>query len=490
MDFLKRIEKWIIKNKLPAFIILCAIFLRMWRLGEFAMFLADQGRDALIVRKIALFQHLPLIGPPSSIGQVYLGPFFYYLIAPFFYLSSFDPVGLAFGVSFIMTVGIILGYLAVKRTEKKRTALFFLLLTSFSYQLIWFSRFSWNPNLLPVFSFFTLYFLYRFFETKKYIYSMLYGIGFALCFQLHHLAVFLAIPIALSYLYAFFAQKKTLFLISSIAVSFISFLLISSPLIIFDLKHDFLNIKNLHSLLTEQNVIAGGSPMVRLLETNHAFFQTVLQLHYPQAVSTVVSIVLFLSLIVVILKKRNLFIGIHTVNIYSYIYLFSKLSSPRHPHYYGLIYLSLFVVVSYLFDMLPKKLPWIVGSFLCISLYFILNARHYYFIAGKPSNQINHARYVASTIIPHIANKPYNFATYPVEYTSEDTYLYFLEKQGLPVARRELNQVTDQMYVLCNQKPCNVLNSGSWNIEMFGKAKIDTIWSVDGITIYRLIHER
>jgi len=491
MKRLKLMGAWIRKNKLVTFIILCAVFLRMWRLGDFAMFLADQGRDAIIIKRIVMLEHFPLIGPPSSIGQVYLGPFFYYLVAPFLFLFALNPVGLVFGVSLLSIAGIILGYFIVQKILDRNIALVFLVLSTFSYQLIWAARFSWNPNLLPVFAFFTLFFLYKALETKKIMYSILYGAFFALSFQLHHLAAFLGAPIAISFIYKFITEKKKVTLLSSPFYAIVSFLLISSPLIIFDFKHDFLNMKNLISLFTQQNVVAGGSPLARLLETNHAFLSTVFQRQYPPLFSAILSVLFITGIIFIWLKNnKNLFVFIHAVNVFSFIYLFSILSSARYPHYYGSIYLSFFVMCAYLFGSIPKKAYSAALLGFLISVYIALNAKQYSFINGRPSNQIEYAEHIAESIAPHIDNKPFNFATYPIEFTSEDTFLYFLEKQGLKVANREAREVTDQMYVLCDREPCRILDSHSWNIEMFGKARIDTMWEVSGVKIYRLLHEK
>lgn len=490
MKRLKYIGAWIKKNKAVILIILCAIFLRMWRLGDFAMFLADQGRDAIIIKRIVMLEHLPLIGPPSSIGQVYLGPFFYYLVAPFLLLFALNPLGLVFGVSLLSIVGIVLGYFVVRKILKENAALVFLVLSVFSYHLIWAARFSWNPNLLPVFAFFTLYFLHKALETKKIIYSVLYGAFFGLSFQLHHLAAFLGAPIAISFIYAFIREKKKAALLSSPFIAIASFLLISSPLILFDLKHDFLNTKNLISLFTQQNVVAGGSPLTRLLETNHAFLTAILQRSYAQIFSTLFCILLFGIIIFLWMRKKDLFVLIHAVNFFSFIYLFSILSSARHPHYYGSVYLSFFVLCAYLLASVPKKTYFALSLGFIMSVYIVLNAKQYSFITGQPNNQIAYAERIAESVAPHIDNKPYNFATYPIEFTSEDTFLYFLEKQGLRAANREALEVTDQMYVLCDREPCRILDSHSWNIEMFGKAKIDTMWEVSGVKIYRLIHEK
>ncbi|OGK62045.1 hypothetical protein A2334_04200 [Candidatus Roizmanbacteria bacterium RIFOXYB2_FULL_38_10] len=490
MKRLNNIAKWIQKNKLAVFIILCAIFLRLWRVGEFAMFLADQGRDAIIIKRIVTLQHLPLIGPPSSIGQVYLGPFFYYLMAPFLLLFAFNPAGLAYGVSFISIVGLVLGYFIIRKILDKKIALIFLILTSFSSQLLWLARFSWNPNLLPIFSFFTLYFFYKSLKTEKYYYSIAYGAFFALSFQLHHLAAFLAVPIGIvTAIFLFRENKKTKQLLS-VLIAFIAFLCVTSPLILFDLKHDFLNTKNLVSLFTKQDMIAGGSPAERLIQTNHAFWMVILQIKLPAFASIVASILFVGGFLFLFIKgKVHLLALIHMINLVSFIYFFSLLSNPRHPHYYGSIYLSFFVVCALLLGFIPKKIYSTIALSILLAVYLVFNMKDYYFITGPANNQILHAQRVSSTLLPYIDRKPFNFATYPIEFTSEEAYLYFLEKQGLKAANREAREVTQQMYVLCNQEPCNVLDSHSWNIDMFGEAKIDTMWEIEGIKVYRLIHK-
>lgn len=455
------------------------------------MFLADQGRDAIIIREIATFSHLPLIGPPSSIGQVYLGPFFYYLVAPFLPLFFFNPAGLAYGVSFLFIAGLIAAYFVIARLENKPAALLFLVLATFSYQLIMFARFSWNPNLLPVFAFFTLFFLYLSLKTKKFLWSLLYGAFFALSFQLHHLASFLAVPILLGYAYQFFREKHKLRFLLTPVVALGAFLAVSSPLILFDLKHDFLNTKNLYSLFAHQNVVAGGSPLARLLETNHAFWEIVAHVPLPSWAPVLGSLLILGGVLFALSRKRgDLFLFLNAANFFSFIYLFSLLHSPRHPHYYGPAYLSFFLVFAVLVAPLLRKRLALAFAVAVLMVYIGINGKDYFFIAGAPNSQIDQARTVAASIAAHASGRDFNIATYPVEFTSEDTYVYFLETMGYRAANREAHEVTAQMFVLCNEGPCDVLHTQSWNINMFGKAKIDTMWESQGIKIFKLVHEQ
>ena len=74
---------------------------------------------------------------------------------------------------------------------------------------------------------------------------------------------------------------------------------------------------------------------------------------------------------------------------------------------------------------------------------------------------------------------------------STDTILSSEGKRHLKTVLESLEQkleITQQMFVLCEHEPCKVINSPSWNISMFGHAKVDTIWTIEGVKIYRLVH--
>ena len=94
---------WISKNRFEfiflSLIILLAAFLRFYRLSEYMTFLGDEGRDALIVKDILYGVNFPLIGPPTSVGNMYLGPLYYYMIAVPMGIFWLNPVAAAGKVS-------------------------------------------------------------------------------------------------------------------------------------------------------------------------------------------------------------------------------------------------------------------------------------------------------------------------------------------------------------------------------------------------------
>jgi len=487
------IKNWLIKNKLLTIIIACTMFLRLFRLGDFAMFLADQGRDARIIRDIVTFTHFPAIGPPSSIGQVFLGPFFYYLVAPFLFIFNFNPVGLAYGVSILSILGIIFAYFIVKKKVDSLTAIIFLIFTSFSSELIHLSRFSWNPNLLPIFSFFTFYFFSEMLEKKSVKKAILFGVFFGCSFQLHHLAALFVLPCLLSYTIFFFKDSNKTKHLITLLFSLLAFGVISFPLFYFDLKHDFLNLKNLISLFKEQNMIAGGSLITRILETNRSLINTVFQSNMNILITSISTTLLLLVFFILQKKlKKPFFLWIHFFNTVSFTYLFSLLSSERHPHYYGAVYTSFFVILAFVVSHLWKK-KYIFNKILLTILviaYLVINARNFYFINGPANNQMAYSKRVADSIKQRMSEKSFNFATYPTDFSSEESFIYYLELDGYKLADRAKGEVSNQMFLVCNKAPCLVIDSPSWNISMFGKTKIDTMWKVEDLQIFKLIHAK
>ena len=457
------------------------------------MFLSDQGRDAIIIKRIITFEHFPAIGAPTSIGQVFLGPFYYYLVSPFLALFNYNPVGLAFGVAFLSIIGLIASYIAVKHELNKKTALLFFILAGFSYIQIENSRFSWNPNLLPIFSFFTLYFFYKTLKDKKYLFAVLFGSFLSFCLQLHYLSILLIIPIlffSISHLLK--TKKKTAFILQTIC-AFFSFLFWNIPLILFDIRHNFLNSTNFIKLFTEQSIVQKTSFLSRLIEVNNGFFSALVKMQTPSIITLIILIFILLILFSRIYTEKyhqRLFILIHAVNFISFMVFFALLNSPNHPHYYGQIYLSFFLIIAFILLSFQKCSAFknILIIFFVI-IYIFFNAKNYNFIFNKSQNQIGHSKIVAEFLSEKIGSKPFNISTWPVDF-SEDNYLYFLELKDKIPANRENHEITNQMFVLCNTKPCLVINSPSWNIYMFGKAKIDKIWDIENIKVFKLIHDR
>src|SRR4051812_17758872 len=104
---------WIKKNRLEfslfLLLILITLGLRLYRIDAYMTFLGDEGRDALMMKRILTTFDIPLLGPPTSIGNMYLGPLYYYMMAVSMAIWWLNPIAAAVMVALIgtATVGLI-----------------------------------------------------------------------------------------------------------------------------------------------------------------------------------------------------------------------------------------------------------------------------------------------------------------------------------------------------------------------------------------------
>jgi len=144
-----------------AVIIILASVLRLYRISEYMTFLGDEGRDVMIVRRFLVNGDLMLIGPGTSIGNMYLGPLYYYLIAPALLLANFSPVGPAIFIALLGVATVFLVFFVGREWFGPTAGGFAALLYSLSSVVIIYSRSSWNPNIMPFFALLTIYSVWK-----------------------------------------------------------------------------------------------------------------------------------------------------------------------------------------------------------------------------------------------------------------------------------------------------------------------------------------
>ncbi|OGK56910.1 hypothetical protein A3J15_00735 [Candidatus Roizmanbacteria bacterium RIFCSPLOWO2_02_FULL_38_10] len=476
-----RVKTWLTKSfKDPYFVgvvllLIIGTFLRFYQFPNFVTFLGDQGRDAIIVKRILTFEHFPAIGAPTSYGQVYLGPFYYYFIAPWLLLFNFNPLGLAFGVATISIFFILLSYFIAKHLYDRQTALIFTFLITFSVPLILLSRFSWNPNLAPVFSLITFYFMIKAIRTPEKKYFVLAGIFTALLVQLHYLGLLL-LPV---FLYMFIHKKiKASLKNVNLLWFYLSFLIVNLPLVIFDLRHDFLNIKNFIKLITlptgsENNVI--GNIFSAFMSLNK-FSLNVLWL----------PLLILLSLIVAYFILRRV-VQKDQYFIYLVIIIFGLglYSGQIFFHYLGFLYPLYYLCISSLLSpMINKSYGKLLISLLLIS-YVIINAMNYDFLYKPGFDRIKSAKKISKLIKDNVTVDNYRLTALPEKYAATPVS-YFLELYGRrPIELDSIDQ-GDEMFVLCEKK-CKPVGDPLYDIALFRPSKIVNEWQVDNVKIYKLI---
>jgi len=214
-------------------ILLLSAFLRLYKLDQLLGFWYDQGRDALVIWDLLHYKKLFLIGPVTGIEGIFLGPFYYYLIAPFYWLGRGSPVFVAAFLGWLSVGTVFLAYFLAKQIFNKEAGLLAAFFYGFSYEAVIFSRWLANPNPLPFFTLLALiFFWFSLKKDAKYLIYASFIIG--LCLQLEAAAAFFFLPAALVIVVW---QRKKLLKPKLLFFSLGSFFITLLPQIVFNFRH-------------------------------------------------------------------------------------------------------------------------------------------------------------------------------------------------------------------------------------------------------------
>lgn len=240
-----------------------ASWLRLNDIRGYMVFLGDQGRDALVVKRMIVDLDPTFIGPNASVGGFYLGPLYYYMMAPAMLLSNLDPVGPAIMVAVFSVLTTLLVYYYLKRYVCLAAALIGSSLYAVSALIVEYARFSWNPNVLPFFSMLLLLIWTKVLtrDTRR-LGMHFFGIGLLLgsVVQLHYAALSMIIYSILVYLFYLVFQTiqghrlRLVAIMREVGLVLGGFLLILLPFIGFEIKNGYPNFCGVYNA-TIQNVV-------------------------------------------------------------------------------------------------------------------------------------------------------------------------------------------------------------------------------------------
>jgi len=467
-------------------------FLRLHLIYETATFLGDQGRDAIVMRNIATLSDLPALGPITSVGSIYLGPLYYYMMAPWLWISGFNPVGPAIGIALITSVCLVLQYLAVKEMVNKQTALLSLIFSTFAWVLVEYSRFSWNPNLLPQTTLFVVYTLYKIIKTKQLKYFAMHGALLSLAVQLHYLAVFL-IPISIVVLLFndLNEKKKTLLLhIGNSALFAFSFILPFSPFLLFEVIHSFPNFRSMLHFSSTNSGSSNTPFQNELMNSLQNTLQFATQLSFSETWVTIVGMSLLVLFIYTLRKGEKISYIVGALLVITIGVSFYR--GPKYAHYVGGAYLLLYVSASYLLVKLWQwnKYVGVLLTTVALGIFINLNVQKYYFLYEREhQNQIEKAKQVAQTIVSMSPTEFYTLTSSPEAY-ADYPYRYFLDVLNKKPIAKEADSYSrsDSLFVICEVE-CSPMSDPQWAIAHFNPKKIADVKSVSSypwIKVYKL----
>ncbi len=523
---MKKIISWLLNNKILVFILLLGAFLRLYRIGDYITFLGDEGRDVLVVWNI-LHGHLTLLGPTSSVGGFFLGPIYYYFMTPFLWAFRYNPVGPAVMIAIFGVITIWLVYKIGSEFFNPLAGLIAAFFYTISPLVLTYSRSSWNPNAMPIFTLLTLYTLYKAVSKKSVKLFLLTGFLFGIDMQLHYIETFI-IPVIATYIlfgevYEIYQKNKSklsfLFpTIKNYLWTFLGFLVGFSPFLAFEFRHQFRNTQNIIDFIFHSKDTGAGGHVLATI--GNIFFRvfgrlildfpsTSQQLKlYPLVELTLWSIgvgVLGTTSFGFIVwqlwkssKKREKFLQLSLFVLWFFwgVFLFGFYKKSIYDYYFEFMFPLPFLLVGNLFSALwNKKIEWkgvIVGVVIVLTIINLLDVPFRY----GPNKQLDQTRLISKFVLDQTGGKPFNFALITGG-NSDHAYRYFFTIWGYPpvtidnpINDPQRKTVTGQLLVVCESLPCSPQGVSLWEIAGFGQADIAGHWHVSVVDVYRLVHHK
>lgn len=504
MTFLKKLSP---ANFIVLMTLICAFFFYFWNIHNTVQFQGDQGRDALIVSDIFRNKNLVFIGPVTSVGNMYLGPLYYYFMLPFLFITYPNPLGPVFAIGVLSLIAVFMLYHLGKKMFSTKTAVLATVLFGFSSVIAMFSRFSWNPNPAPIVALLLLFSTYKaWVHSPKY--WMLASICFSILLQLHYLTLLTLGGVGIIWLVQLFtifrkdtlAPKINTFVIYS-CISLLIFVISLTPLILFDLKHDFLNINAFQSLFTKESVFTE--------ENNPSFIETV-----PKTVKEMHGRALFMFYDLLIGKNTSRNTILLIIELAFFIYLFKKSSTNERrslivimafliptligisfyksnifPHY--IIYILPAVVLYHGFVLSKLKSHFIVN--ICLTIF--ISAYIVYNVKQMPLESIDWTIKDIQETSQTIYNRVQPGEKYNIVLLSGSgdidgqNYRYFLSATDRPPLPIERQGETETLFIINEDKKISrVIDSPIYEIVVFPDKEVKEVYTSNNgpeITVLR-----
>jgi 4-amino-4-deoxy-L-arabinose transferase-like glycosyltransferase len=174
----------------PVGLLVLAAALRLPDLATRGTWDGDQGHDMLVLRSLVRDGIVPLLGPPTSIGDVHHGALYYYLLAPAAALTGGDsPLAVVFLIALAGIAAVLVTWWLARAIGGPVAGLVAGLAMAISPATIDEATFIWNPNLIGLSSAVALAGAWHAWTTRRPAWWLLAAAGTAVTMQCHVLGV-------------------------------------------------------------------------------------------------------------------------------------------------------------------------------------------------------------------------------------------------------------------------------------------------------------
>jgi 4-amino-4-deoxy-L-arabinose transferase-like glycosyltransferase len=253
----------------PLGLLVLAAILRLPNLATRGTWDGDQGHDMLVLRALVSDGVVPLLGPPTSIGDVHHGALYYYLLAPAAALTGGDsPLAVVTLIALAGVAAVLVTWWLARSIAGPVAGLVAGLAMAVSPAAVDESTFIWNPNVIALSSAVALAGAWQAWRTSRAGWWLLAAGGVAVTMQAHVLGVTL-LPVVGALLVADVRRRTSttdrrellrigLTGLGLIAVTFV-------PLVIHELTTGFAEVQAALAYLREGGEPPSQGPLARFL---------------------------------------------------------------------------------------------------------------------------------------------------------------------------------------------------------------------------------
>lgn len=417
------------------FVIFIGAFLRFYNLADVAYFEFDDQYNSYLVYNLVKNNHLSLVGQEMSFGGMFLGPWHYLFLTPFYMLTDLHPLGGYIGEAMIGLLAIISYYWIGSKIFSPSVGILLAFLRAILISFINIDRTISPPYPSELLILWFLYFLVRLYQGSPrslLVLSFLFGMMFTV-----HLV---ALPL-IFVLLIILAVKRPIKLDWQLLVkSGLAFIVPVFPSLLFEIRHNFDHFRNLLKTLAQDGRASSDFSFKLQYELNwnlSSFYRLFDGEIVPKQIALFLGIFIFGLLLIFLWRQKGLFkapfhrflflVTFLTVVIYYLIY-------PRHvPEYYFMVLVPLTLLyVGALLVELWKYLAGRIFTSVFLALVLVSNTICLMKTYNNP-NKFNLAQKDAAvkSIVDHQKGKGEFSISYFTEYGRQYGFQYFFTYYGL-----------------------------------------------------------
>ncbi len=420
------------KNILLIFILIVGFFLRVYNFQELFYYTHDNDLAGWVVKDIVVNRHLRLIGQETSTQGIFIGALFYYLQIPFYFLTRMDPIGGTLLTALLGTFTVWSFYFVFSKIWNKVAGFVGAFIYAFSFYTLLGDREVVPTMPVILWTVWYLYALWLLLSNKQKWAWPILGVLLGLIWHLNFALVLVTPLIPIAWLLGFrFAtpshshtgldpvsasnvgagkrqipgqarndgNRKIVLDIKALMQGVAALFIVSVPLILFELRHNF---QQTHSLIgaltTDQHDIVSGTDKV--VQTFHIASKNVTNLLWGDVVNLKyewlhwAGLLLFAYLVFkkIIGRKLGIIMAFWLLAFMTFFSSYSKVLSEYYLNGMMVIYIAIFAV-SIASLLLNKK--WKSIGIIIIVVFIIINLYRFFAIPVNRSGYVERKAVIA-----------------------------------------------------------------------------------------------